>query len=348
MNSTTQAPAPRYNPLKTAAIILTICGVALFAYFVYTVGFREIIDGIGRFGFAGFAVILAIYFARICLRSYAWKLCVQEPDKLGMRDTIPAVIIGEAMSSTIPLGILASGTAKAIAVHRRVRLVVGLSSVATENLFYSLTTGIFLLAGTLLLLVSSASSTDLNFTLSIVFGSLVTLIILGVMMVVRQWHVASWICNWLYAIGLLTRFLDNGRHQVRKFEDLIFGFYRRYPGRFVPVCLLETAFHMLGVLEVWFILTRISETIPGFSTPFLLESVSRLVTIMFKLIPFAIGVDEAGAEFVGDAIALAAGVGVTIAIIRKGRILFWTFVGMAVIAKRGLSFSHLATPKLSS
>ncbi|MBK6724248.1 MAG: flippase-like domain-containing protein [Acidobacteria bacterium] len=142
MNSTTNAPAPKYNRLKIAGIILTLGGIALFGYFIYAVGFREIIASIGRFGFVGFAVILAIYFIRICARAYAWKLCIQSPDKLSLADTVPAVIIGEAMSSMVPLGILISGTTKAVAVKRRVSLVIGLSSVATENSFYSLITGI--------------------------------------------------------------------------------------------------------------------------------------------------------------------------------------------------------------
>ena len=67
------------------------------------------------------------------------------------------------------------------------------------------------------------------------------------------------------------------------------------------------------------------------------KSVSRMVAILFKLIPLTIGVDEAGAKFVGDTVALAAGVGVTLAIIRKGRVLFWTAIGILLIIKRGLS-----------
>ena len=77
-------------------------------------------------------------------------------------------------------------------------------------------------------------------------------------------------------------------------------------------------------------------------TALLLESVNRLVIIIFKLIPFSIGVDEAGAQFVGQTVALAAGVGVTLAIIRKGRALFWTAIGWALIAKRGLSFKEIS------
>ena len=58
-----------------------------------------------------------------------------------------------------------------------------------------------------------------------------------------------------------------------------------------------------------------------------------------------IGVDEAGAKFVGDTVALAAGVGVTLAIIRKGRILFWTALGLLLIIKRGLPFKTLSSIK---
>ena len=138
--------------LKVIAIVLTIAGLALFGYFVYAVGFYEIYEGVARFGLAGFIGILLIYLARICARAYAWKLSVYYPYQLELKDTVPAVMIGEALSSTIPLGILVSGTSKAVAVRKRIPLVAGLSSVATENLFYSLVTGVFLIAGALVLL----------------------------------------------------------------------------------------------------------------------------------------------------------------------------------------------------
>ncbi len=91
-------------------------------------------------------------------------------------------------------------------------------------------------------------------------------------MVVRQWHFASATCNWLYEKGFLTRLLENGRHEVRRFEDLIYGFYRKYPRRFLPVCLFEVLYHALGITEVWYILSRISDANPSLltaATPFI-------------------------------------------------------------------------------
>ena len=106
--------------LKIAGSLLTILGIALFAYFIYSVGVNEILEGIGKIGFGGFAIIVLIYLLRIIARAFAWKLSVYEPYKLDLRDTVPAVIIGEAMSSMIPLGILISGTSKAVAVREKV------------------------------------------------------------------------------------------------------------------------------------------------------------------------------------------------------------------------------------
>lgn len=337
-----QISSKNINRLKIVGVVLTLGGIGLFAYFVYAVGLHDIHDGVVRFGLAGFAVILFIYFLRICARAYAWKLSVCEDHGLRFRDTIPAVIIGEALSSMIPLGILISGTAKAVAVRKRVPLVVGLSSVATENLFFSLITGIFLVLGA----ITFVSGFDLDegwiVTIDMFIATISFLIVLGILMVVRQWHFASGAVEWLYRMGIARRFLEHLRLDVRLFENLIYGFYRRYPKRFVPVCLLEAAYHILGVMEVWFILTRISEAAPGFLSSFMLETVSRLIIVVFKLVPFVIGVDEAGAQVVAETLALGAGVGVTLAVIRKGRVLFWTAIGLILIVKRGLSIREIS------
>jgi len=332
---TPRLSAKHTNRLTILGILLTVGGIGLFAYFVYTTGVGEIVANIGRFGVAGFAIILAVYFLRICARAGAWKLSVYEPYTLRMKDTIPAVVIGEAMSSMIPLGILISGTAKAVAVRKRVPLVVGLSSVATENLFYSFTTSVFLILGAFTFVRSFNLDEGWVWTIDLLIAAICVVFLFLVLLVVRQWHFASETCEWLYNKGIATGLLEHARLQVRLFENFIYGFYRRYPKRFLPICLLEAVFHLLGVFETWFILTRISSA--DLLSAFVLESVSRLITIVFKLIPFVIGVDEAGAQFVAETVAIGAGIGVTLALIRKGRTLFWTAIGLLLIVKRGLS-----------
>jgi len=340
--------APPISPtsvrrLKILGLVLTLGGIGLFSYFIYIEGISDIAADVARFGFAGFGAILAVYFLRIITRAWAWKLSVYEPYSLSLKDTVPAVIIGESLSSLIPLGILISGTSKAVAVRRQVPLVVGLSSVATENLFYSLITSVFLILGALTLIRSFQLDDAWIVTLlDIVISVIVLLVLFIIAMIIRQWHIASATCEWLYSKGIARRPLEHGRLHVRLFENLIYGFYRRYPQRFLPICGLEAAFHILGMIEVYFILGFIGQLGTSWLSAFLLETVSRLITVVFKLIPFLVGVDEAGAQFVAKVLGLGASVGITLAVIRKGRVLVWTAVGLALIVKRGLSLREIS------
>ena len=341
----TDAPK-KFSSLHLSVVLLTFAGIALFTYFVYSVGFDEILRGIERFGLDGFALIIIIYFVRILARSLAWKLAVYEPYKLNWRDTVEAVIIGEALGSIIPLGILISGTAKAVVVRKKIPLVAGLSSVATENLFYSLVTGLMIVFGAVAFLKTFSLPEIWVLALDGLIALVFMLIFLGLVMIIRQWHFASEICEKLYERGYFRKILENGRLHVRLFENLIYGFYRRYPQRFLPIFLLQVLFHALGVTEVWIVLSRISDTPTGFYIAFLLESISRIIIVVFKLIPFLIGVDEAGARFVTQTLSLGAEVGVTLAIIRKGRILFWTAIGVILILRRGLSIKEISEIKV--
>lgn len=334
--------------LKILAAIFSILGLALFVYFIYSVGINEIIEGIGKIGFVGFIIIIFLYFIRICVRAYGWKLSVHAPYRLDFTDTLQGVIIGEAISSLIPLGILASGTSKAIAVRKRIPLVAGLSSVATENLFYTFVTSIFIIAGAIAFLLGVQADETWKLTIYALIGVILALLIFCFLLILRQWHLASGLCEWIYEKGFFRRILKNGRFQVRLFENLIFDFYRSGSNRFVPIILCEMVYHACGIAEVWFILSRISDVLPTLYNSFLLESVSRVVTITFKLVPFAIGVDEASSQFITENLSLGVAVGVTIAILRKGRILFWAIMGVLIILKRGINFAeilaHAETP----
>ena len=330
-----------FRHVRTAAIILTFLGVILFAYFIYSVGLSEILDGVAKLGYFGFAVILLLYLARICVRAAAWRLCVYEPYKLSFSDTFQGVIIGEAFSSLVPLGILASGTSKAAAVSNRIPFVVGLSSVATENLFYTLVTSIFIISGAVSFLYNFQDEAGIGGVIYLLLLGITGLLVFCFLMILRQWHLASRACEWLYEKGILRRFLEDGRLHVRLFENIIFDFYRRFPSRFVPISFYQVLYHACGIAEVWFVLSKISDVMPTLYGSFLLESVSRVVTIIFKLVPFAIGVDEASSQFISENLGLGIAVGVTLAILRKARTLFWAVIGVVLIFFRGLTFKEM-------
>lgn len=340
-SETSIAKLPNYRRLRLLFAVFTVLGLALFIFFLTQIGVGEILDNIAKFSLASFGVVLLIHTSRLMVRAFAWKLAVAKPYKLRYFDTLRAVFIGEALSSMLPLGVAISGSAKAVSVSNRVPLVVGFSSVATENLFYSLSTGIMIMLGALAFLFSFDLPVGWRWTLYILITGISVLTVLGITMVIRQWHWASKTLDTLFVQGFFQERLRYFRHNVREFENLIYGFYRQYPGRFVPILLLQVVFHVLGVLEAYYILLKLSEIVPELYTAFLLETLNRTITVFFKLVPFVVGFDEAGAHFVTDTLKLGAGVGFTLAIIRKGRLLFGAIIGMLFLVQRGLSIRDL-------
>lgn len=335
-----QSSSFKFTRLHFIGVILTVFGISLFAYFVSQAGLEEIWNGIKRLGY-GFFIILGLHTLKLSSRALAWTLCVEKPYQLRFFSALKAVIIAEALNTMIPLGILISGTSKALAVRKQLPLVVSLSSVAVENLFYSFATSLLIISGSIAFLFTFHPGGNVATAGYVLIGASISVIVLCFLMVIQEWRLASALSEWLYGRGLAKRVLHHGRAEILRFENLIYRFYRHQPRKFLPVTLLNIAFHAFGVCEVWFILQAISDAPISFLTAFLLETLNRVILIVFKLIPFVLGIDEAGASFITENLGIGNGIGVAMTIIRKGRALFWATVGSILIARSGLSLKNL-------
>ena len=91
--------------------------------------------------------------------------------------------------------------------------------------------------------------------------------------------------------------------------------------------------------EIFLVLWLISDQPPTVLDAFVLEAVNRFINVAFKFVPMRIGVDEAGTAFFSDLLAFGTTAGVTMAIVRKGRMLVWTGVGVAALIRRGFSLN---------
>jgi hypothetical protein len=106
---------------------------------------------------------------------------------------------------------------------------------------------------------------------------------------------------------------------------------------------LDFCFHLAGATEIYVTLSFISpDQPPTFLTAFILESVNRVITVAFKFIPLRMGVDEAGTGRVSKILQFGEVTGVTLAIVRKARDVFWAGIGMILLLQRGLSLRTIA------
>jgi hypothetical protein len=329
----------RFAPL---GIIFGLLGVLLFAYFVRRAGVGEIFANIQRLG-AGFLLILAISSSRYMVRALAWTRCVERPYRLPFRDAFAARLMGDALGNIVPLVSAAvSEPSKAVFVKDRIPLIVGLSALAIENIFYALSVSLFIFAGTTTLLLSFSLPKALRYAS---IGTLVTtlVIIAIVFLLIRsQKKFLSGTLEFLSARGIGRKLITKLTPRARTLEERVYGFYERNRQSFLSIFLLDMCFHVAGMIEIYTTLLFISPVAPSLQQAFILESVNRIINVAFKFIPLRAGVDEGGTGQVSKVLGFGRDIGVTLAIIRKGRDIFWSGIGVLLIWRKGLSLRGLS------
>ena len=332
-------PRARRNRFAPIGIIFGLLGLVLFAYFVRRAGIGEIASGIQRLGL-GFILILAISSIRYIVRALAWIRCVEQPHRLPFRDAVAARLMGDALGNIIPFASVAvSEPSKAVFVKDRIPLLAGLSALAIENIFYALSVALFIFAGTATLLLSFSLPKALRYAS---IGALVTTLVIipaGYLLLRSQSKFLSGTLKFFGRRGVVPTLVAKIAPRVQTLEERIFGLYNLNRQSFLSIFALDMCFHFAGVAEIYATLSFISPIAPTLRQAFILESVNRIINVAFKFIPLRAGVDEGGTGQVSKVLGFTRDIGVTLAIIRKGRDIFWSAIGLLLIWKKGFSLS---------
>ncbi len=322
----------RFAPL---GIIFGLLGLLLFAYFVSRAGVGEIVTRIQHLG-AGFILILAVSSIRYVVRALAWTRCVEPPYRLPFRSAFAARLMGDALGNIIPfVSAAVSEPSKAVFVKDRVPLMVGLSALAIENIFYALSVSLFIFAGTATLLLTSTLPKGLRYASIAALITTLLILPLAYLILRRQARFLSGALGYLEDRGVARKLVGKLQPRAQSLEERVYGFYATSRRSFLSIFALDMCFHLAGILEIYITLSFISPVAPTLTQAFILESVNRIINIAFKFIPLRAGVDEGGTGQVSKVLGFARGIGETLAIVRKGRDIFWSAIGLLLIWKKG-------------
>ena len=158
----------------------------------------------------------------------------------------------------------------------------------------------------------------------------------------RQLRFLTAALSWANRRGLGRGSFERRRVRAAALEEKVYGFHTRHRARFVPILLLQSAFHLLGVAEAYLTIHFVSDVPPTLLSAFLFETVNRIINIVFKYVPLRAGVDEAGTGALARVLKFGEAAGVTLAIVRKARMVFWMTIGIILLVSRGLSLRAVA------
>src|SRR5438552_3233952 len=135
--------------------------------------------------------------------------------------------MGDALGNIIPLASLAvSEPSKAAFVRDRVPIMIGLSAIAIENIFYSLSVVLFIFSGTSALLITFTLPKPLRYA---AIGTLIASLViapLAYLIIRKRWKFLS---GSFILLGnrVKRNWVESSILRAQTLEERIYGFYAR-------------------------------------------------------------------------------------------------------------------------
>ena len=323
----TEAPSPTRARRTAVTVVAGAIGVVLLVWQIQKVGLATIRADLAAVG-AGFVAILVLSFLRFVVRSVAWTALIRQ--RVSLVRALAASLAGDALGNITPLSMLVSEPVKAVYLGGPVPTAQALAALTAENFFYSVSIAIYIMLGTAALLLTFSVDPVIR------WAGVISLSAMAALLAVAGW--LAWqkpaVASSLLARLRIAR-LRSVISRVRDFEVQTYGSVGQEPAHLTIVVACETAFHLLSFAEAWLTVWLLT----GSSLPvesFVLDTFSRVSNIAFRFVPLRLGLDQVGSEQVARAMMMPAGVGVTVSLVRTGRVLLWAIVGMAIFVWRGV------------
>ncbi len=327
------APDRRPRLLTLAHLAWTGVGLFVFIYFVRRAGLSELTSGIRNVGW-GFLVIVLLGGLRFAARTLAWQRCIEGQPRPSFTALLRGTIAGDATGHLTPLGLFVSEPAKALYVAQEVPLIRALSALAVENFFYALSAFLVISAGLLFLPLAVRTPASWSTISAVIITILLGLAGLVHLVLSRRVMTMSRCAAILDRIRGRRTGHDTIADRIAVLETKTFNLYNRSRRHLASLALLELGFHTAGVAELYLTLALLTGEQPTLLVAFLFESLNRFVNAAFKFVPMRLGVDEAGTAMFASLLQFTTSTGVTLAIVRKARIVVWVAIGAMLLARR--------------
>lgn len=319
---------------RLLAILSALVGISLFVYVLRQTGLDEISERLRQLG-AGFLLILLISASRYLTRSLSWLRCMTPDERgIGFWTLWRARLAGEAIGD-LTFGPVVAEPLRLVALGDKLKLSSGVSSLTVENICYTVSSCVMVMAGAVALLTNFGLAGSLRTAMLASLAVVVIVILVSVLVIGRRWKLGSGITtllsNWLIRDKIKREKIAEKIADLSALEDYIFDFFAKRPADFLMVVLCQMAFHAGGVAEIYVTMKLIGAEL-SLATAFLMESVNRALNIAFVFVPALVGVDELGTRELAKVLGFDGSFGVALAIIRKIRMFFWIGVGLLFLA----------------
>ena len=311
-------------PLRMLGVIL---GILLFVDLIHRAGPTKLLASIVALGW-GLALVIVWGGVAHILKTWAWRLTLRDGKHqvsfarmLGLRLSSEAVGQFGGLAQLFGDGLRVSLLGPAIPLSHSI------ASVTIDRAFFVVSAAVVSLLGLSAVLMVLPLPQKL-ILYAIVFACLLLGFVLLCAIAIRnRWPLFSRTGEVLGRIRYLKPLIDRRRALIHSVEQSLLDFYHRTPEAFWASFLLNLACHAAAIVEVYLIVWLMGTKLTLFGA-LAIEALTKLVNIAGAFNPGNIGTYEGGNMLITKMFGLTAAAGLTLALARRLRALFWTGVGI--------------------
>ncbi len=330
-------PAPEESRwMKIFRIVGVIVGIGIVSVLIHEVGWAKISHSLSMLGW-GYVIVIAYPISWILLNTAGWGMALHEQfSRLPFFRLVQIRLAGETFNSLLPSGYVGGEPFKVKLLSRWIPAHEAVSSVLIAKAAQSI--GLVLFVGVGLTFGTKRGQVKLahhpKTLIALLFLSL-AIFIFTLLLTRRSF---SRIGKWLHNLTGHP-WLQKQEEKLVALDDSIGAFYREGKTRFLGSVLWHGAGWIAGAFEVAVIFYMIGHAV-SLKEAWFIGAMAQLAAVIGLFAPAGIGLYEGGHYLAAEALGLPPALGISVALIRRVREIFWDCAGLWIFWRLSKSTSE--------
>ena len=327
-----EAGGRRRGRLFYLHLLAFVFGASLLFFLVRAVGLDPIFQALGQIHY-GFLLLLALAGLRHALRTFSMRMAVaREHRRFTFWQAYTTRLAGETISFFTFTGPVLGEATKAALLRKRVPLASAVQALAVDNLLYNLSVALFISSGALVMLATYDLPVGASLPLYGIAAGMALVIFLTGAAVVSDVMPVTAAVDFLIRRGVKARWFESRRARFREVESNVYDFYHERPRAFFLMLGCDLLAHATTVSEVYAVLRMLGFE-PSVGVSYIIDSLTKVINLVFSFVPATIGVYEGGTGFILHTLGYAVATGLTLGIVRKAGMIVWALVGLLMLVR---------------
>ncbi len=275
----------------------------------------------------GLALIVVLGGVSQLVKAWAWRQTFTcDISRLAWSRSVGTQLVSDALGQLGAAGKLLGEGMRVSLLGSAVPLSSGISAAAIDGALHAFTAVIVTVLGIAATLLVAPLTGKWRIYGMVLPAVLIAVVTLAAVSFAHRWRLAGKAARLIGRLPQLHRWIGGKQPIIDSAEDNLLNFYRTAPGAFWAGLALNFLWHVLAILEVYLVLRFMGASVALIGA-LVLEGLTKMINLVGTLNPGNVGTYEAGNMLLVKMFGITGTAGLTLALCRRARAIFWAAVG---------------------